>query len=695
MTIDMSKYLSLFVSESTEHLEAFGRDLVAFEKSPETATIDSMFRHAHSVKGMAASMGFEATATLAHRVEDLVDALRSDFSQLNREVVDLLLASVDTLLSHVAQASESKPIDETQSRQLQQKLSEKVSSLTGKSPTPTRVAKTVVHVLDDETPAAGTPRHSPSGGGGPSGGGAPVALGGVDGNAALEAPPSAAGRSEGLGLPPRFSVKLRIAPTCAVPGVRGFLVHKKLVDLGQIFDLKPALEDVKAGRIPDGLISLELETQAGEAGIAQALKNISEVELVSLKPVAHGTPAAPPPSAPTDVGGPKVVGQEQARTVRVRIELLDFFLDAVGELLLATGRIREVGRVLPELTRQPLEEAVDRLHGLVKDLHDKVMKARMTPLAVITDRLPRAARDIARKRDRDVDLVISGAEVELDRAIIDDLSDPLLHILRNCIDHGIESPQEREEAKKAPKGRVLVSVKRARDRVIIEIEDDGRGMDAARLKAAAVARGLITHETALRLSDKEAFMLSCLPGVSTARDISEISGRGVGMDAVKRTVESVGGTLEIESEKGRGTRFTLRLPLTVAVVTLLLVEVGQEVYGLPVTKVVGAGEADLAQLSKSREALMVSHAGQLLPVHVLSELLEVPAPPRIGVRPYVVVDADSGKVALAVDRLLAQEEVVLKALSKPLDLVAGLSGVTILGTGRPVFILDVPRLLQG
>ncbi|MBI3185408.1 MAG: chemotaxis protein CheA [Myxococcales bacterium] len=665
MPVDMSKYLSLFVTEATEHLESLGRDLVELEKTGGTASIDSMFRHAHSVKGMAASMGFEVAATLAHRVEDLVDAVRSDASLLDRELVDLLLSTTDTLLSQVRAAAEGQPPED--SGPIERQLSERLARITGRSPSPTKVAQATARPSAPPVPPAAPKAPAP---------------------AEKENPQE---RDAGLGLPPRFGLKVRIAQSCAVPGVRAFLVHKRLSGLGNVFDLKPALEDLKAGRIPDGLVSLELETSAGEAGVRGALGNISEVEVLSLKPVVFTAPSPPAPMPSPESA--KVVGHEAARTVRVRTELLDYFLDTAGELLLATARIREVGKALPARSQPSLDEAVDRLHGLVKDLHDKVMKARMTPLSVITDRLPRAARDIARRRERDVDLVVTGADIELDRAILDDLADPLLHLLRNCIDHGIESPEERAAQKKGARGRVLVSVRRARDRVVVEIEDDGRGMDPEKLKAAALARGLITAEVAGRLSDAEAYTLCCLPGVSTARDVSEISGRGVGMDAVKRAVESVGGTLEIESERGRGTRFILKLPLTVAVVNLLLVAVGEEIFGLPIAKVIGAVEAEAGTLSRSREAALLPYAGSLLPVHPMADLLGIPDLPRVGPRPFVVMEAESGRVALAVDRLLGQEEVVLKALSRPLDLVPGLSGVTILGTGRPVFILDVPRLL--
>ncbi|SEU25057.1 chemotaxis protein CheA [Stigmatella erecta] len=693
MTMDMSRYLGLFVTEATEHLEALGRDLVQLEREGGASVVDSMFRHAHSVKGMASSMGFEPIATLAHRVEDLVDAVRQDASRLNRELVDLLLSSADTMLAQVRAVSANQPPDEA--APLLAQLATRVSALTGQEPAPTRVMRTTTGVRSTPAPVASAPAPSA----------APVSVPAAPAGTSPEAPrpeelpPAAAAppAPEAKAAEParpamRWDVRVRIVPTCQVPGVRAFLAHKRLSALGTLLDLKPPLEDLKAGRVPDGFIQCELETSAGEAGIQSALKNVSEVEVVSITPSVPALPVAPVPAPSSD--GARVVGESTSRTVRVRTELLDYFLDTVGELMLATARLREVGKVLPENARPALEEGVYRLHALVKDLHDKVMSARMTPLSLITDRLPRAARDIARKRGREVDLVVTGAEIELDRAILDELADPMLHLLRNCIDHGLETPEERTAVGKEARGRVQVTVKRTRDRVVIDIEDDGRGMDPAKLKAAALARGAITAEAAARMSDREAFLLSCLPGVSTAKDVSEISGRGVGMDAVKRVVENTGGTLEIGSEKGVGTRFTLRLPLTVAVIHLLLVEVGEEVFGLPIAKVLGAMEADGDTLSRSRETALLPHGNTLLPVHALDALLGIPESTHRGLRPFVVMEVDTGKVALAVDRLLGQEEAVLKPLSKPLDLLPGLSGVTILGSGRPVFILDVPRLLS-
>ena len=632
----MSRYLGLFVAEASEHLEALGKDLVSLEGTPSAETVDSLFRHAHSVKGMSASMGLEPIAQLAHRVEDLVDVARRVPGALGRDRVDLLLATTDTMLALVRGTGEGNaPAPQPE---LLGKLSEAVVALTGQQPRPTKVAR-----VDPLTPGTAAPISAR-----------------------------------------RFEVRFRILPSAQSPGPRAFLVYKKLTGLGTVSNVRPPLEDLRAGSIPDGRVALVLETDGGLEPVQTALALVPEVELVSTEPVVEAH-AGPPAAAP--------VSAEAARTVRVRTELLDDFLEMAGELLLATARLRDIGRHFPEHGRPVLEEGVDRLHALVKDLHGKVMGARMTPVAVVTDQLPRAARDLARKRGKEVEVTVTGAEIEIDRAILDAIAEPLLHVLRNAVDHGIESSEARVSVGKPPRGRLGISVRRTRERVVIELEDDGRGMDAEKLRASAIARGKLSPEAAARLSTREALLLACLPGVSTATDVDDVSGRGVGMDAVKRSVESLGGALELDSQPGRGTRVTLRLPLTVAVVQLLLVRAGGEVLGLPITKVLGAVEVPDGALQRSPSVNLLTYGVQLVPAHDLARLLELPSGPTPRTRPWVVMESEDGTVALGVEALLGQEEAVLKALSRPLDRVPGLAGVTILGNGRPVFILDVPRLL--
>ncbi len=632
----MSRYLGLFVAEASEHLEALGRDLVALEGTPAAETVDSLFRHAHSVKGMAASMGLEPIAQLAHRVEDLVDIARRVPGALGRERVDLLLSTTDAMLALVRGTGEGNP--PAPQPELLARLSEAVVALTGEQPRPTKVARV------DPLARPASPTLSAS----------------------------------------NFEIRFRVLPAAQSPGPRAFLVYKKLTGLGAVTQLRPPLEDLRAGVIPDGRVALVLETDGGLDPVRTALGLVPEVELISAEPVVEA-PAGPPPPAPGPV--------EAARTVRVRTELLDDFLEMAGELLLATARLRDIGRRFPEHERPALEEGVDRLHALVKDLHGKVMGARMTPVAVVTDQLPRAARDLARKRGKDVEVTVTGAEIEIDRAILDAIAEPLLHVLRNAVDHGIEAAETRVTAGKPSRGRLRISVRRTRERVVIELEDDGRGMDPEKLRAAAVARGKLSSEAAARLSTREVLLLACLPGVSTATDVDDVSGRGVGMDAVKRSVESLGGALELDSQPGRGTRVTLRLPLTVAVVQLLLVRAGGEVLGLPITKVLGAVELPESALQRSPSVDLLTYGQQLVPAHDLAQLLELPHGPPVRARPWVVMESEDGTVALGVEALLGQEEAVLKALSRPLDRVTGLAGVTILGNGRPVFILDVPRLL--
>ena len=680
MALDFQRYIGLFVSEAGDHLTALGRDLVALEQavrsgaSPAQPVIDSLFRHAHSVKGMSASMELPAIAGLAHKAEDLVDVFRGDPSRVEPACIDLLLSTCDALADMV-QASgrnERPPADAA----LMARLVDMTRRLRGGLPAA-------------EGPPAATPPGPARAG---DAGHATTAPAGAPDPAAPNEPPEAPAAAAPEPAPQpgplqRLRIDVEIAPACPVPAVRAFLVVKKLSALGASLGSTPAVDELKAGRLPDGKITVWLETAEPVERLKRALGQISDLGRVEIEAEAAQLEA---PLHPGPVGGP--ASAEPSRTVRVRTEILDGFVDAVGELLLATARIREVGRALPAGYRPPLDEGVDRLHAIVKDLHDKVMAVRMTPLATVTERLPRAARDVARKLGRQVEVEVQGAEIELDRAILEELADPLVHVLRNAVDHGIEAPHLRLLAGKPAAGRITVTARRDRDRVVVELSDDGQGMDTARLREAAVTRGALTADQAAALTDREALLLACLPGLSTAEKVTDVSGRGVGLDAVKRTVEAVGGVLEIESAPGVGTRIVLRLPLTVAVQPVLLVGVGSEVLGLPIAKVHGAAHVIYSTLDRSRGAPILPYDGELVPVYDLAPLLGFTATGRDD-RAVVVAEVSDGRIGLAVDALLGQQEAVLKPLGTPLGAVSGLSAVTVLGNGRPVFILDVQRLL--
>jgi two-component system chemotaxis sensor kinase CheA len=642
---DLSRYLALFVSESKEHLEALSQGLVRLERAggggeDPSPIVDELFRHAHSVKGMAAAMQQEGIALVAHRAEDVIGALRARGGAPGSEVVDVLLAATDVISGMVekAAAGGSPAPDEA----VAERLDLQASRLRGVEP--------------------------------------------VTGRASAQATAPAAPAARPLAPPTgrRLRIEVEVLASSPVPAVRGFLVLKRLGDVGRIASSTPAAEELRGGRMPDRRLVVEIETSLPAEEIERTLHQIADLARVE---VGEAEAEEPPPSPRPEPPG------EPARTVRVRAELLDDFLDVAGELLLATARLREIGRAIPEPQRREHEEGVDQLQAIVKDLHGRVMVARMTPLTALSDRLPRAARDLARRTGKQVEVVVTGAEIEVDRALLDEIADPVLHLLRNAVDHGIEAAAQRIAAGKRPTGRVEVSARRERDRVILEVSDDGRGMDPEALRRAAVARGAIGAEAAAVLPEADVLLLACLPGVSTTSEVTDVSGRGVGMDAVKRSAEALGGSLSIQSRPGVGTRFTLRLPLTVAIQPVLLVRVGEEVVAIPVSKVHGAAEARLETLERAGGAPQLSFGGGHVPVHDLGMLLGAGPAPEAGRRSVVITEGDTGRVGLAVDQLLGQQEAVLKPLHGPLSLVPGLSAVTVLGNGRPVFVLDVARLV--
>jgi two-component system chemotaxis sensor kinase CheA len=656
--MDLSRYLSLFVGEAAEHVAGLSQGLVALEQSVRTGSdagplIDAIFRHVHSIKGMSASMQLDGIAALAHQAEDLVDLYRRHLAKAEPAAVDALLATCDELQGMVAAAArDEKPVPEP--------------ALLARLVELTRRAR-------DGQPATPVPPPEPVR--------APPL-------ASVEPAPSPEPEPLMGPGPRRLEVEVEVSATCPVPAVRAFLVVKKLAAFGPLISSTPSVEELKAGRLPGKKLLVVLESAEPLDRVERALSQISDLGAFVIR--AQEEPLAAPLPAPPAPG--QAASGETSRTVRVRTEVLDGFVDTVGELLLATARIREVGRTLPAALRPPLDEGVDRLHAIVKELHGQLMGVRMTPLSTVTERLPRIARDVARKLGRQVEVEVQGAEIELDRAILEELSDPLLHVLRNAVDHGIEPPHLRLLAGKPATGRITITARRDRDRVVLEISDDGKGMNPGRLREAAVRRGSLTPEQAAGLTEREALALATLPGVSTADQVTDVSGRGVGLDAVRKTLETVGGTLELESTRGLGTRVTLRLPLTVAVQPVLLVQVGEEVLGLPIAKVHGAAQIRFGSLDRSRGLPIFPYDGELVPVHDLAALLGFESAGR-DERAVVVADGIDGRIALAVDGLLGQHEAVLKPLGPPLQGVSGLSAVTVLGTGRPVFILDVTRLL--
>ncbi len=625
---DTARYLELYLSEAREHLRQLSIEIVGFEKQPSAEQIDSMFRHAHSLKGMAGSLGFDASAKIAHTLEEVLERHRDTGAPMARETVDFMLRSVDALVAHVKTLSTDGP-------------------------------QGVLAIDGSLVPPA-------------------------------TAPNSGVSKTAGV----RHSIKLLIASTSQQPQVRGFLVYRRLSGIGTVIAISPAIDDIKRGQIPNRRITLELNTERAESEVRALLLSIAEVEIESLE--QHSPQVVGPlevPVEPIRPAEPAVI--EINRTVRIRTDLLDRFLDSASELQLATSRFKAFSSAVSENERGNFVEATARLSALVRGLHDAVMSARMTPLAMITDQLPRVVRDAAAKRGRTVTLSTSGAEVELDRSIVDALGEPLLHLVRNAVDHGIEPPEERRMRGKDTLGKIKLAVARHRDQVRIDLADDGRGIDGERLKALAIEGGHISAEVGRSLNEQQALELIYYSGLSTTSLANDISGRGVGMDVVKRSIESFGGSIEVASTRGEGTRFTLMLPITVSMARLLLVQVNGQRYGIPIGRVVGVMDLPPATQPLSSSRRLLHFADSALRVFSLATLLHRESPLPSPTAAYVIVDNESQRLALEVDALLGQEEVVLKSLTRPLDLIAGLGGVAIFSDGVPTFVLDIPRLLPG
>jgi len=649
------KYLHAFVAEATEQLEQLASELVRIEQEvPGGALWDSIFRRVHSVKGSAATIGLSGVVAIAHAAETLIGKLKAQQAKPERTHVDLLLQATDELVQEVQHASgtaHAPRADEGAPLALAARLAE---------------ASRVLPDLPAPLPA---PRIV---------GQKPVADPGT----------------------PRLDVAFSLSKACQAPGARSLIVQRKLKGLGVLLEMDPqpaALMQKKGGVRVTALLATTRppdEVRAAFDGIPE----VEEVE-VSAAPVANAP--EPAPQAAEEAGAiravPDTAATEETRTdatVRVRAQALDQLLDQAAEVLHGIARLREAVRTLPENAATQFEAEIDRLRRTARDLHGRVMNARLTPFSSLTERLPRAIRDLAHRLGKEVELEVQGGAVELDRTVIEALADPLTHLVRNAVDHGLETSAQRISMGKSVRGLLVLSARRERDKVLVEVSDDGAGFDGERLRQRAIDMGVLSPDKLPDVTEQQSYELAFLPGLSTRDEATELSGRGVGLDAVKAAVEGLGGKIGLRSAPGKGSRFTLELPLSVSMANLLLVQVGGELYGLPMTRIVATTEYDLsARGGEGFEARSLAVMGQLVRAYSLAKLFGLPSLAPPGPRPFAVLEVDGITFALSVDRLVGQEEAVLKPLFPPIDRIKGLAGTTVLGNGRPLLVLD-PRGLH-
>lgn len=651
--VDPSRYAELFRTESREQLSAVNRALLAIEQGDEpTEPIAVIFRGVHTIKGMSATMGYTAVAEFSHELESLLSKVRDGDQTVSAELMDALFAAADALEDGVEHSREGS----TLTAGMQQALERLHDIAGGRSTAEFRVVR-----------ASGV----------------------------VKLPAEALDPLNGEGR----LVHVVQEPTVMLAGVRAFMAVQRLRELGEVLACVPTVEQLQAATSPQ-TFSVRLRTTAGEAELEHAVRSAGDVASVRVEEPATSAPIVEPGSvshplrrasdalASADtLGTADRGGSPRARHVRIELTRLDALLDLVGELVIVRGRLQSLTRGKADAA---LQEAMDDASRLISDLQLEIMTSRLVPVGQVFDRFPRLVRDVARSLGKDVLFSIEGKEIEMDRSVLDEIGEPVVHLLRNAVDHGLELPAARELAGKARAGRLVLSAQRDRNAVVITVKDDGKGIDRGKVLARALAIGLLPAGTE-RLDDDDLLRCIAHPGFSTSEQVTAVSGRGVGVDAVIARVRSLGGSVELQTAPGTGTTMTLRLPVTLAIVRALLARVGAERYALPLTHVRETLERGTAVLRQVQGRDMLILRDEVLPLLRLRDVVHLPG--QVSGEEIVVIERGERRAALVVDELTAQEDIVVKAFDGARDGLALFSGATILADGAPALIVDVGSLL--
>ncbi len=655
--MDLNKYAALFLAESREHLTTCNRLLLDWEREPgATEPVAGLFRAIHSLKGMAATMGYGRLADLAHRTEHLLDAIRGGRATGGPQVVDLLLKAVDALERGVDEAAAGADAG-FDAGELQAALEAAATASTVKA-APARKSGT------RKGKKGAAPEPEP----------------------AVAPPASMPIQLADFGDEGGRVVRVEIRPDAPLLGARAHLALRRAEQLGKVTGVMPPAASFD-GQGFDGRFTFRLDAPIGESQIVAAIEAAGEIASVAVDADTVQTaewriPTAAAPAAPA-------VPSARSGQIRVDRRRLDALMSQVGELVVARNRLVELAQLDPG---GELEALGARISRLVSDLQAEIIEARMTPVWQVFDRFPRAVRDLARQLGKQVRFEMEGEGIELDRAILDELGDPLLHLLRNAVDHGLESPEERQRHGKPAEGRLVLSAAREHSSVAIRIQDDGRGIDRRAILAKAKREGVIGVEVET-LTDDLLLKVLGRPGFSTAERVSSVSGRGVGIDVVLTRVRAHGGAVEISSAPGTGTTFTLRLPLTLAILRVLTARVGTERYLLPLSYVAETVEFDAQPATEvnGREAIVLRD--RVIPTVHLRALLGVDGGEVPLRRPGLVLEVGDRRSAVVVDSLMGQQEVVVEPFDAPKGTAPLFSGATILADGTPALILDAAALV--
>ncbi|RKY45766.1 MAG: chemotaxis protein CheA [Candidatus Omnitrophota bacterium] len=635
-------YRELFFSESQEYLKEINKALVNLEKNPQDEqSINEIFRHMHTLKGMAATMGYKELAEFAHHLEDAFDNFRAGKSTLTPEIMDIVFESIDAFTTVVEELREEKPISVDIPSYLV-----RVSSLVSKGER-------------KEYPQVPQEYSIP-----------------IDEEYIKKL------KEENKEL---LKGEVTLQDDCLLKGARVFLILKRVRMLGQIVQVIPSEDKLKDGTFGNSF-HFFLATKELPEKIEEEVSKVLEVKEIK---VSKFTPSA---EKAEKKRGKATSYIKKIQSMRIPVERLDKVMNLMGELAIAKSRLTQTV-ISKDYTA--LEETTYLIERLVSSLQDEALKMRLLPISYILDNFPRIVRDLSRKEGKEVDLDIVGSEIELDRVVLDEIGDPLIHLIRNAIDHGIETPQERRKVGKPSRGKILIKVSREKGHIIIEISDDGRGIDVDKVVATAAEKGLISPQEVSKNDYRQILDILTTPGFSTSEKVTDVSGRGVGLDVVRNKLDALGGRLDLETQRGKGTKFILTLPLTLAIIKAMLVLVGEQIYAIPLMNIRETVKIREAELKRIKDIEVMRLREEIIPILRLDKELGMKTTVTQEKKEeisIVIVEGRTKSMGLVVDKVIGEQDIVVKPLGSFVKRIKGIAGGTILGDGRVALILDVVNI---
>lgn len=693
--MDVSQYLEIFIDETKEHLQNLNEQLLIIEKEPDnTDTINEIFRAAHSLKGMAGTMGYKRMQKLTHQMENVFSEIRNGKMKVDANLVDILFQCLDALEEYLDNIQEAADEGTNDNEPI---LKELDAILNGES------AKQVEEESKKEENA-----DKPKDGDGDIRKYKEFIYSDFEIHAVQEA------FDKGLKV---YAITVQVDETCLLKAARAFLVFKSLESVGEIIKSQPSVQDIEDEKF-DQMFSLCIISDNSLDKVIGVIKNVSEIKeavgeeiskIEDIKPKEEKEakeekeekkaepaaaeakkPEAKKPAAKPKSGGKPVVN----RSVRVDIEKLDVLMNLVSELIIAKNGLISTSSDGTGNNSQSFNEQIEYLERVTTNLHESVMKVRMMPIETVTQKFPRMIRDLSKKLDKKMELVMTGEDTELDRTVIDEIGDPLMHLLRNSADHGLESAEVRAQRGKPEVGTVKLDAYQDGNNVIIEVSDDGNGIDVEAVRNKALEKGSITQEQADAMTDKEVIDLLFKPSFSTAKKVTDVSGRGVGLDVVKSKVEALGGDIEVKTQLGEGSTFVIRLPLTLAIIQALMVELGEEKYAISLGSIQTIEDIPVEDIKYVQTKEVINLRGTVIPLIRLDSVLDIEPKEQPDSLTVVIVKKGDKLAGMVVDRLLGQQEIVIKSLGKYISNSSKIiSGATILGNGEVALIIDVNTLL--